>query len=49
MYRYATQKRLLVSTFLEGLIFGGCNPAIAVLLAYGWILQKSGPYPLLAV
>jgi len=38
----------LVSTFLEGSIFGSCSPATAMLSAYGWILQESGPYPKMA-
>jgi hypothetical protein len=45
MYYSDNEKCLLVSTFLEGLIFVGCNPAIKALSAYGWILQESGPYP----
>ena len=32
-------------TFLESLIFDGCNPVVKALSAYGWILQESGPYP----
>ena len=36
---------LLVCTFLESLIFDGCNPVTKALSAYGWILQESGPYP----
>ena len=45
MYYSTAKKCLLVSTFLEGLIFGGCNPGPKALSAYGWILQESGPYP----
>ena len=37
----------LVSIFLNGLILGGCNPVLALLSAYGWILHESGPYPIL--
>ena len=42
MYYSTAKKCLLVSTFLEGLIFGGCNPGPKALSAYGWILQESG-------
>ena len=45
MYYLSAEKCLLVSTFLEGLIFGGCNPVTKALSAYGWILHESGPYP----
>ncbi len=45
MYYLSAEKCLLVSTFLEGLIFGGCNLVVTMLSAYGWILQQSGPYP----
>ena len=48
MYYSTAKKCLLVSTFLEGLIFGGCNPGPKALSAYGWILQESGPYPVLS-
>ena len=47
MYYLSAGKCLLVSTFLEGLIFGGCNLAVTMLSAYGWILHESGPYPTL--
>ena len=32
----------LVSTFLNSLIIGGCNPVLALFSAYGWILHESG-------
>ena len=48
MYYLSAEKCLLVSTFLEGLIFGGCNLVVTVLSAYGWILHESGPYPMKA-
>ena len=47
MYYSSAKKCLLVSTFLRVSIFGGCNPVVTTLSAYGWILRESGPYPFL--
>lgn len=44
MYYSSTKKCLSVSTFLGASIFGGCNPVVTTLSAYGWILHESGPY-----
>ena len=47
MYYLSAPRCLLVGTFLGGLIFDACNPINTTLSAYGWILQESGPYPIL--
>ena len=40
-----THSQSLAVFGLAYLLFDGCSPVTATLLAYDWVLQESGPYP----